>query len=63
MNDENLEEVQLHKHLGVTFTKNLNWDEHIETLTVKANHCLDTLNVLEYKLDCNTLGKLYFASI
>ena len=58
MNDENLEEVQSYKHLGVTFTKTLNWDEHIENLMVKANCCLCVLNALKYKLDCNTLEKL-----
>ena len=46
MNDENLE-AQLHKHLRVTFTTNLNWDEHIENLTVKVNHCLDVFNALK----------------
>ena len=63
MNDENLEEVQPYKHLGVTFTKTLNWNEHIGNLTVKANRCLDVLNALKYKLNCNTLENRYFAFI
>ena len=63
MNDENLEEIQLYKHLGVTFSKTLNRDEHTENLTVKANHCLDGFNAMKYKLNCNTLQKLYFAFI
>ena len=61
MNNEKLEEVQSYK--GVTFTKTLNWDEHIENLMVKSNHCLDVLNALKYKSDRNTLEKLYFAFI
>jgi len=63
MNGKNMKEVQSFKHLGVTITKDLNWDEHIENLTVKANQCLDVLNALKYKLDRNTLEKLYFAFI
>ena len=51
MNDETLEEIQSYKH----FTETLNWDEHIENLTVKVSHCLDVLNVLKFKLDFNTL--------
>ena len=58
MNYENLEEVQLYKQLGITFTKTLNSDEHIENLMVKANHCMDVLNALKYKLEHNTVEKL-----
>ncbi len=60
MNGKNLEEVQSFKHLGVTITNNLNWDEHIENLTVKANQCLDVLNALKYRLDWNTIRKTIF---
>ncbi len=63
MSGTNLDEVKSHKHLGVTLAKNLCWDEHIEDIAVKANQCLDVLNALKYKLDRNTLKKLYFAFI
>ena len=52
-----------YKYLGVTFTKTLNWDEYIENVMVKISRCLDVLNALKYKLDYNTLEKLYFAFI
>ena len=44
MNCELLKEVESYKHLGVTCTKTLNWEEHIENLMVKVNCCLDVLN-------------------
>ena len=63
MNGTVLQDVQSHKHLGVTFSNNLLWDEHVEDLSVKANQCLDVLNALKYKLDRITLEKIYFSFI
>ena len=57
------EEVQSHKHLGVTISKDLNWREHIENVAINAGKCLDVLNALKYKLDRVTLERLYVAFI
>ena len=58
-----LEEVQSHKHLGLTFSKDLDWREHIENLVTKTNQTLGVINALKFKLDRNTLEKLYYAFI
>ena len=50
-------------YLGVTLVKNLSWDEHTESLAVKASQCLDVLNAVKYKLDCKMLHILYFTSV
>ena len=60
MNDEHLEEVHLHKHLGVTIMNNLKWNEHIENLTESQPLFICT-QCLKYKLDHNTIEKKYFA--
>ena len=58
-----LQSVQSHKHLGVTISKNLSWDKHVEDIVIKASKCLDVLSALKYRLDRNTLEKLYFAFV
>ena len=63
MNDVRLDEVQSHKHLGITISKTLEWSEHIENIVAKANQCLNVLSGLKYKLDRKTLETLYFAFI
>ena len=63
MDGATLDNVASHKHLGVTLSKNLTWDEHIEDIVIKTNQCLNVLNALKYKLDRHTLNKLYIAFI
>ena len=59
MNRSLLEEVTTYKHLGVTFSNDLTWNNHIETIAINAGKCLDILNALKHKLDRSTLEKLY----
>ena len=47
----------------MTITKDLNWNKHIENIVTNAGKCVDVLNALKYKLDRNTLEKLYKAFI
>jgi hypothetical protein len=61
MNNVPLDEVESYKHLGLTLTKTLVWDNHIENMVTKANQCLNVLNALKFKLDRNSLEQLYFA--
>ena len=63
MDGTKLDIVETHKHLGVTLSKHLTWNDHIEDLATSAGRCLDVLNALKYKLDRATLEKLYFAFI
>ena len=63
MDGVNLDEVQSHKHLGVVLSKDLSWKNHIEDMVSRASKCLDVLHALKYKLDRQTLEKLYLAFI
>jgi hypothetical protein len=60
---QTLKEVSSHKHLGLTLTENLTWNEHIDNIAVSANKLLDILNAYKYKLDRKTLEKIYFTYI
>ena len=58
-----IEEVPSHKHLGLTLSKDLSWNEHIDSVCTKASRSADVLNALKYKLDRRTLERLYFAFV
>ena len=59
MNDVTLTEVQEHKHLGVTLTKNLSWSVHITNISNAASKRLDIMTGLKNMLDRNTLEIMY----
>ena len=63
MDNTVLKEVHSHKHLGLTISNDLSWKEHIENITVSASQCLDVLNACKYKLDKETLERLYFTFV
>jgi ribonuclease P/MRP protein subunit RPP40 len=63
MDGVNLVEVCSHKHLGVTLQDNLRWDTHIGEIANKASKRTNILSTLKFKLDRETLEKMYFAFI
>jgi hypothetical protein len=63
MDNVPLREVDSHKHLGITLTKDLSWNEHLDNIAVSANKLLDVFNIFKYKLDRRSLEKLYFAYV
>jgi len=63
MDNSILKEVKSHKHLGITFSNDLSWKEHIETISISANQCLDVLNALKFKIDRSSLERLYFSYV
>ena len=63
MDGQVLREVKNHKHLGLTFSEDLTWNEHINTLAISANKLLDVFNAFKYKLDRWSLEKLYFSYV
>ena len=61
--NENINNVKNHKHLGLTFTHDLTWNNHIDDIIVKATSKLNILKKLKYKLSRKALEILYFAFI
>jgi len=51
--------VKYHRHLGLTLSHDLSWNEHIEDMILRANKRLDILCRLSYMLDKGTLSQMY----
>ena len=60
---ELVKEVPEHKHLGLTFTKDLTWHSHINEIIEKATRRIDILRGLKNKLDRRSLQTIYFSFI
>lgn len=58
-----LKDLKCHKHLGLTFSDDLTWNEHIGNIAVGANKLLDIFNAFKYKLDRQSLERLYFTYV
>jgi hypothetical protein len=43
LNGEQIKEVSVHKHLGLTFNETLTWTDHIKNLSTKAAQCVGLL--------------------
>lgn len=52
-----------HKHLGVTFSTNATWYEHILTICRTASKRIDILRGLKYKLSRQALQTIYFSFV
>ena len=59
LNDVKIQEVHHHSHLGLTFSENMSWKDHIDALITKANKRLGTLQYFKYTLSRNVLDYLY----
>jgi hypothetical protein len=51
--------VNTHNHLGVTLSSNMSWRTHVLNIHDKASKRLNLLKGLKFKINRNTLGKLY----
>ena len=58
-----LKTVQSHKHLGVTFTSNLSWSEHINSIVTSSSKSIDVMKKLKYSLDRKTLETIYMSFV
>jgi hypothetical protein len=58
-NNNEIQEVFNHKHLGVTLLSNLTWTAHIINIHEKASKRLNLLKGLKFKLNRKTLSNLY----
>ena len=60
-NDVTLENVESHKHLGLTLTHNLTWKLHINNLLQSVSPMADVLKKLKYIVDRKSLENIYFS--
>ena len=63
MNDQQLVEVETHKHLGVYFSADCTWHIHIYYIKEKAWGWINVMRKLKYKLDRKSLEIIYTAFI
>ena len=57
--NEEIEEISSHVYLGLKFSKNLKWNNHIEDVAVKARKKLNAMLPLKFKLDRLSLEIMY----
>ena len=58
LNNESIERVNIHKHLGVYLSSNLDWSQQIDEIGLRANRKLAVLRSIKY-LNRKTLDLLY----
>ena len=63
MNNHDIQEVLSHKHLGIYFSDNGSWQEHIDYIVKKSFVRLNILRRFRLILDRFTLEKMYFSFI
>ena len=62
-NNEDVEFVVNHKHLGVTFSSNCKWHFHIQNILKSTSGQLSMLRKFKIKLNRENLEKIYFTYI
>ena len=63
MNNIQIQEVDTHKHLGITFANDGTWHKHIEDITKKAWNRINVLRSLKFTLDRQSLETIYTSFI
>ena len=63
MNNTNLTNMDIHQHLGVTFSNNCSWTEHIKSIANTAWVRLNLLRSMKFKINRKPLIKMYIAFI
>ena len=53
--------VHSHKHLGVTLSDDGTWHQHISNITNSASKILGSMRMLKFKLKRKTLNQIYIA--
>ena len=62
-NNQVIDNVLNHKHLGIILNDKLNWTEHIKQSLKNVSKSLDVLQKLKNRLDRRTLETIYFSFI
>ena len=63
MNNEPINEVSYHKHLGIFLSSDGTWHEHINNITSKAWSKINVVRKLKFLLDRKSLEITYFTFI
>ena len=63
MNQQPIHEVNLHKHLGIIFSSDCTWHDHLEYIKSKAWTRINVMRKLKFKLDRKSLQIIYFTFI
>ena len=63
MNNVVVKRVDSHKHLGVIFSNDCTWHEHINEITSKAWKKINILQSLKFLLDRKSLEIMYFSFV
>ena len=58
-NNVQLNFVEHHKHLGLTFSQNGSWNEHITNIISSASKVLGSMRYLKFNLGRKTLNQIY----
>ena len=63
LNQKQVTEVTSHKHLGLVFSNDCSWHEHLEYLKAKSWSRINIMRKLKFKLDRRSLQTIYFSFI
>lgn len=63
MNNTTIPSVNNHKHLGLTFTEDTKWKDHISLTLNKAWQRIGILRALKFVINRSSLEKMYFCFI
>ena len=63
MLNQHISEVDCHKHLGLYFTKDCSWHQHINYIKEKAWLRINIMRKLKFKLDKKSLATIYLTFI
>ena len=62
-NNITIQDEKTHTHLGITFSADATWKEHIRNNYKKAAYRLNIMRMLKYDLDRESLHRLYISFI
>ena len=63
LNQKQVTKVTSHKHLGLVFSNDCSWHDHLEYLTAKAWSHINIMRKLKSKLDRRSLQTIYFSFV
>ena len=59
----NLDSVSVHRHLVLTFSSDLKWNNHVDDINARADKRLCQFEALRFKLNRKTLEIVYISYI